>query len=422
VCVHAMYTKLVCVLFACMCTCMYIIVDFFFCCRGKNFRTDFAHIGEIRSLLPKKTNLMALTATSNLATRRMVIRSLEMHGCYIKAQNPNKPNIRYMVAEKPSDLMKMIKPLVDEVREKGQEADHYIIFCRTYNDNSEIFQLLILELESSGVLLMSNESASGEKVRVCEKFTACSSPNNKKIIASFTNPVGTVRIVVATVAFGMGLDAPNVRHIIHWGPPEDLELYVQECGRGGRDNKLSTATLYYSKKDIAMNSHSTEAMRRYCENMSECRRALLMRHFTEEALDLPHCAHLCCDVCASICMCEDCNPDVSLHDHLRDSVPFLSLCEHSAQEHSKTAAASKSLQVTLKEQLTVYRDFVSQGLTHATALVGIEMCTGLTDQTIANIAINCLEIHSESDLLKFGITSQVYCSSIFEIIKQVVQK
>ena len=89
---------------------------------------------------------MALTATSNLATRRMVIRSLEMHGCYIKAQNPNKPNIRYMVAEKPSDLMKMIKPLVDEVREKGHEADRCIIFCRTYNDNSEIFQLLILEL------------------------------------------------------------------------------------------------------------------------------------------------------------------------------------------------------------------------------------------------------------------------------------
>jgi len=193
-----------------------------------------------------------------------------------------------MVAEKPSDLIKMIKPLVDEVREKGQEADRCIRFCRTYN-NSEIFPLLILELESPGVLLMSNESASGEKVRVCEKFTACSSPNNKKIIASFTNPVGTVRIVVATVAFGMGLDAPKVRHIIHWGPPEDLELYVQECGHGGRDNKLSTATLYYSKKDIAMNSHSTEAMRRYCENMSECRRALLMKHFTE-ALDLPHCA------------------------------------------------------------------------------------------------------------------------------------
>ena len=104
--------------------------------------------------------------------------------------------------------------------------------------------------------------------------------------ASFTDPSGIVRIVVATVTFGLGLDSPNVRHVIHWGPPEDLELYVQESGRGGRDTKLSTATLYYGKKDIAATGHSTEGIQRYCENMSECRRVLLMRQFTEEALDL----------------------------------------------------------------------------------------------------------------------------------------
>ena len=81
-------------------------------------------------------------------------------------------------------------------------------------------------------------------VRVCETFTASSSLNTKKkIIPSFTDPRGTVRIVVATVAFGLGLDSPNVGHIIHWGPPEDLELYVPESRRGGRDGKQSTATL-----------------------------------------------------------------------------------------------------------------------------------------------------------------------------------
>jgi superfamily II DNA helicase RecQ len=63
------------------------------------------------------------------------------------------------------------------------------------------------------------------------------------IIPSFIDPRGTVRIVVATVAVGLGLDSPNVRHIIHWGPPEDLELYVPESRWGGRDGKQSTATL-----------------------------------------------------------------------------------------------------------------------------------------------------------------------------------
>ena len=136
-----------------VCMSYYMCDHFLSLVAGKQFRTDFAHMGEIRSLIPRKTNLMALTATANLATRKMIICSLEMHGCYIKAQNPNKRNIQYIVAEKPHDLMKMIRPIVCHVRERGQEADRYIIFCWTYNDNSEIFELLVLELADSGLLI-----------------------------------------------------------------------------------------------------------------------------------------------------------------------------------------------------------------------------------------------------------------------------
>ena len=369
-------------------------------------------MGEIRSLVPRSTNVMALTATANLATRKIVIQSLEMRGCYIKSRNPNRSNIQYMVAEKPCDITKVIRPIVNEIREKGKEADRCIIFCRTYNDSSAIFELLTLELASCGALITSSDS--GQRVRVCEKFTASSSPNTKKkIIASFTDPSGIVRIVVATVAFGLGLDSPNVRHVIHWGPPEDLELYVQESGRGGRDTKLSTATLYYGKKDIAATGHSTEGIQRYCENMSECRRVLLMRQFTEEALDLPCYAHLCCDICASVCMCDDCNTDVNCY-------PLLNF---SAQESSSVVAVHvpESVQVTVKEQLAAYcMNLMSH--THATALVGIEMCTGLTNQAIANIATNCSCIHSENDVLKFGVTSRVYCSSVFDIVNKILQK
>ena len=92
--------------------------------------------------------------------------------------------------------------------------------------------------------------------------------------------------------------------------------------------------------------------------------------------------------CLSFCLCEDCNPDVNfhVHDQLLDSVPSLSSCELSAQKGSNTTTVSKSIQKTLKEQLTAYRgNLISEGLTHATALVGIELCTGLTDQTIATI-------------------------------------
>ena len=65
---------------------------------------------------------------------------------------------------------------------------------------------------------------------------------------------------MATVAFGLGLDSPNVRHVIHWGPPEYLELYVQESGRGGRDGMKTTATLFYGKKDLGKTGHTTEGI------------------------------------------------------------------------------------------------------------------------------------------------------------------
>ena len=309
---------------------------------------------------------MALTATANLATRKIVIQSLEMRGCYIKSQDPNKVNIQYAVLEKPNEIMTIIKPIVAEVCKKGENSDRCIIFCRTYNDSSMIFELLTLELANAGVL---TTSVSGHKVRICEKFTACSSPNTKKrIIESFTDVNGAVRIVVATVAFGLGLDSPNVRHIVHWGPPEDLESYVQESGRGGRDNEHSIATLYYSKKDISASSHTTDTMKRYCENMSECRRTLLMRQFTEEAIELPCCTHLCCDVCSSVCMCEECNPDICPHNQLTDS-DTVCITSTVTDSQFEIAPVSKTIEKTLKERLTVYRDsLISETLEHATAL------------------------------------------------------
>lgn len=111
---------------------------------------------------------------------------------------------------------------------------------------------------------------------------------------------------MATVAFGLGLDAPNVRYVIHWGPPNDIELYVQEAGRGGRDGKPVTCTLYYSVWDITRNSHVEEAIKLYCENSTVCRRVQLMGEFCDQDIRTPMYPHLCCDICASLCMCESC--------------------------------------------------------------------------------------------------------------------
>ena len=120
----------------------------------------------------------------------------------------------------------------------------------------------------------------------------------------FSEPNGAIRIVVSTIAFGMGIDVPNIRNVLHWGPPGDLECYVQEAGRGGRDGSATKAILYYAKKDFP---HTDELMRIYCANRLQCRRLLLMTPFCENrSIEKPKVLHMCCDVCAEQCKCASC--------------------------------------------------------------------------------------------------------------------
>uniref|UniRef100_A0A1X7V1D6 DNA 3'-5' helicase n=1 Tax=Amphimedon queenslandica TaxID=400682 RepID=A0A1X7V1D6_AMPQE len=78
-----------------------------------------------------------------------------------------------------------------------------------------------------------------------------SESQKQSILKLYTYPNGHLRIVIATVAFGMGIDCPSIRRVIHWGPPTDLKGYIQETGRTGHDGKKANVTLYYSKRDIS---------------------------------------------------------------------------------------------------------------------------------------------------------------------------
>ena len=106
-------------------------------------------------------------------------------------------------------------------------------------------------------------------------FTACSTPKLKSsILKSFSSTNSLLRVVVATVAFGMGIDCSDVRYIYHWSPPSDIETYIQETGRAESDNNAAFATLFFSKKDLSY-SFVEQSMVDYCNNNGICQRQIL---------------------------------------------------------------------------------------------------------------------------------------------------
>ena len=139
------------------------------------------------------------------------------------------------------------------------------------------------------------------KYRLVDMYTICTEASIKEnIVTEFLKVDGTLRVIIATIAFGMGLDCPDERQVIHWGASNDIEFYIQETGRCGRDGFNLNAVLFYSKLDARLIS---PMMIHYCRNDNLCRREILFSDF--DGYEKPCCLCLCCDICQRKCKCKN---------------------------------------------------------------------------------------------------------------------
>ena len=185
------------------------------------------------------------------------------------------------------------------MKRKGLTANKALIYCRYHREVANFYELFRKQLGVN----FSSPAGYGDitKYRLVDMYTSVTVDSVKKqIVKSFCDPKGRLRIVVCTVAFGMGLDCPNVKEVIHWGPPCELENYVQETGRGGRNGKLCLATILFGKGD---QQHTAKPMMEYCCNEEHCRCLELFKDFDHaDTLSIPL-SKCRCDICASMCVC-----------------------------------------------------------------------------------------------------------------------
>lgn len=207
---------------------------------GHDFRPDYLEIGKIVARFPQ-ARILALTATATPAVREDIIRQLQLgigkrRLPFVEVLGFSRPNLQIGVthcrgdADKTDRLLALVK-----TQKTG------IVYVSTRKNAERVFDLLCKELrddEEIQVLLYHAGMTEGQRSMALREFQTCTHP-----------------VVVATTAFGMGIDRADIRFVAHWNVPGGIEQYYQEIGRAGRDGKRSFCELFYNYVDVKVQEY-----------------------------------------------------------------------------------------------------------------------------------------------------------------------
>lgn len=252
---------------------------------GHDFRPDYRNLKKLREDFPA-VPVIALTATATLKVRRDIIEQLSLQNAKTFLRSFNRENLTYIVQPK-RGIFDQLKVLLEKYRDQS-----VIIYCSSRKTTEE----LAADLKKANFIALPYHAGleQNKRAQTQEKFIR-----------------DEVSIIVATIAFGMGIDKPDVRLVVHYDLPKSLEGYYQETGRAGRDGLASECVLFYSygdklKQDFFIRQISGEEERmmaeqkldqviEFCE-LRHCRRGYLMKYFGEN-WETVNCGS--CDACIS---------------------------------------------------------------------------------------------------------------------------
>ncbi|ODV89963.1 hypothetical protein CANCADRAFT_24928, partial [Tortispora caseinolytica NRRL Y-17796] len=257
---------------------------------GHDFRPDYKTLSILREQYPG-IPIMALTATANNRVQSDIMHNLKLNDPVVVKQSFNRPNLFYEVRPKKNTMIKEMQQIITSQYRNASG----IVYCFSKKACEDVAKSLS-DLGISAHAYHAGMNAE-TRTRVQEMWQT-----------------GRYQVVCATIAFGMGIDKPDVRFVIHQTLPKNLEGYYQETGRAGRDGLPSRCILFYAYQDIGKirylitsQKDSTRELKdtqleflryvlSYCENSTDCRRRQVLQYFNE-SFDAQDCGRQC-DNCA----------------------------------------------------------------------------------------------------------------------------